>query len=267
MNIDFLKMKKIKLKNSLITDILKTLALFLIFQSFIYGIFAIFFRFKYEFNIWFYGVTILYHFLLFLFLIAMKDNFYLERDKSALKHLNVPNILTIFRLSSIPTALFLFLSYDNPLLGVFIIILLTIIFLTDLLDGTIARKLNEITRIGRYMDSISDYLIIFTTAIVFFLSGLIPLWFFVLLIFRLFINAGGMGIILLKKGTVNPETSFLGKASVFAVMVLFILEIFKLIHVPYIGNTSFIMICEYIAGIIISVSLVEKFIFLSKKLL
>lgn len=258
---------KMKLKNSLIADILKTITLFLIFQCFTYGILAVFFRFKYEFNIWFYGVAILYHFLLFLFLIAMKDNFYLEKDKSALKHLNAPNILTIFRLSSIPTALFLFLSYDNLLLGVIIIILLTIIFLTDLLDGTLARKLNEITRIGRYMDSISDYLIIFTTAIVFLLSNLIPLWFFVLLIFRLFIQAGGMGIILLKKGSINPETSFLGKASIFAVMVLFILEIFKLISVPYIGNTFFVMICEYITGIIISISLVEKIIFLSKKLL
>ncbi|RKX83176.1 MAG: CDP-alcohol phosphatidyltransferase family protein [Spirochaetes bacterium] len=256
-----------KLKNSLMADILKTIVSFLVFQSFIYGIFAVLFRFRYEFNIWFYGVTILYHFLLFLFLIAMKDNFYLEKNKLMLKRLNIPNILTIFRLSSIPTALFLFLSYDNPLLGVFIIIFLTVIFLTDLLDGTLARKFNEITRIGRYMDSISDYLIIFTTAIVFLLSGLIPLWFFVLLIFRLFLQAGGMGIILLKKGSVDPETSFLGKASVFAVMVLFVLEIFKLIQVPYIGDTSFIMVCEYITGIIISISLVEKFIFLSKRLL
>ncbi len=264
MNIDFMEMK---LKGSLTNDILKTIIILLLLQCIIYGTLAVIFNFPYDLIIWFYGVTILYHFLLFLFLIAMKENFYLEEGHVMLTHLNAPNILTIGRLSSIPTVLFLFLSYDNFLLGAIIIILLTIIFLTDLLDGTLARKLKQITRIGRYMDSISDYLIIFTTAIIFLLSRLIPLWFFALLIFRLFVQAGGMGIILLKKGAVNPETSFLGKASVFAVMTLFILEIFEFLHIPYLGNYYFITACEYFTGAVIIASTIDKFFFLSRKLL
>ncbi len=251
---------------TLVNDIIKTIILLTLIQAILYGSLALIFHFDSELIIWFFSILILYHFLLFLFLIAMQSNFYIEETKQQLERINLPNILTIIRLSSIPTVLFLFLSKTSEIVGIILIVILTAIFLTDLLDGIIARKLNQITRIGRYMDSISDYLIISSIAIIFFHSGLLHLWFFSLLTLRLFIQAGGMGIILLKYGSVNPETSFLGKASIFATMTLFILEIFHFFRIPYLGNDTFIQICEYITGAILSVSIIDKFIFLSKKL-
>ena len=255
-----------KSNNNLVNDIIKTTILLALLQGLIYGLLALLFKFDYELVIWFFSILVLYHFLLFLFLIAMQSNFYIEETKKKLERINLPNILTITRLSSIPTVLFLFLSKSNEIVGVILIIILTAIFLTDLLDGILARKLHQITRIGRYMDSVSDYLIISSIAIIFFHSKLIPLWLFSLLILRLFIQAGGMAIILLKNGSVNPETSMMGKVSIFATMTLFILEIFHFFRIPYLGNNTFITVCEAITGIILGASIIDKFIFLSRKL-
>ena len=256
-----------RIKDSLTRDIIKTIIGLFLAHAIFFGLLSYLFKISYEIILWFYSILILFQFLLFFFLMSMKDNFYIEATGRRLDRINISNVLTITRLSSIPTVLFIYLADGSEILGIILIILLFLIFLTDLLDGLLARRLNQVTRIGRYMDSISDYLIIFSIAIIFLKTNLIPLWFFALLILRLFIQAGGMGIILLREGSVEPETSFLGKVSISATMVIFILEIFKFLKIQYIGSEFFIRPMEYIAGGILVISIFDKFIFLGKKIL
>ncbi len=253
--------------DSLTAGIIRTIVVLFSANAVIFGTLSFLFDITYELILWFYSVLILYHFILFIFLLSMKESFYMESTGKPLERINISNILTISRLSSIPTIIFIYLADGNETMGIILIVLLSIIFFTDLLDGFLARKLNQVTRIGRYMDSISDYLIIFSIAIIFLHSELIPLWFFTLLILRLFIQAGGMGIILLRRGSVEPETSFLGKTSIFATMSLFILEIFKYLKVPYISSNSVMTPLEYIVGIVLVVSIFDKFVFLSKRII
>jgi len=68
--------------------------------------------------------------------------------------LNVPNLLSFYRLAMVPVIVGLALSEQRTLFVVF----LCISFVTDVLDGPIARAWNMCTRFGARLDSIADEL-------------------------------------------------------------------------------------------------------------
>lgn len=74
--------------------------------------------------------------------------------------LNVPNILSIYRLLSFPVIAYIAIQgYESVFFW-----LLLINFITDILDGLIARAFNLQTKIGAKIDSIADfgtYLLVF----------------------------------------------------------------------------------------------------------
>jgi CDP-diacylglycerol--glycerol-3-phosphate 3-phosphatidyltransferase len=83
--------------------------------------------------------------------------------------LNIPNILTIARIVLIPV--FLLLAYFSPVdSGAFRHILLTGIFVlaavTDWLDGYLARKLNQTSAFGRFLDPVADKLMVAAALVV-----------------------------------------------------------------------------------------------------
>lgn len=70
---------------------------------------------------------------------------------------NIPNILTMIRMGLTPAVVVLFLVNIPNGIGVFIALGLYILAcVTDFLDGYIARKYNQITDFGKFMDQIAD---------------------------------------------------------------------------------------------------------------
>lgn len=70
---------------------------------------------------------------------------------------NVPNILTMIRMFLTPVVVVLFLVNIPNGIGVFTALGLYILAcVTDFLDGYIARKYNQITDFGKFMDQIAD---------------------------------------------------------------------------------------------------------------
>ncbi len=66
--------------------------------------------------------------------------------------LNIPNILSFYRILSFPFVMYFALSgYEN-----IFVILLAINLITDILDGFIARRFNMQTELGARLDSIGD---------------------------------------------------------------------------------------------------------------
>jgi CDP-diacylglycerol--glycerol-3-phosphate 3-phosphatidyltransferase len=177
---------------------------------------------------------------------------------------NAPNVLTIGRISSIPTILFLVqLARDYALLPV-ALPFLCVVFATDFVDGILARRGGGITFVGRYLDSSSDYLLLIAVSILYLLEGLIPAWFFWLLMGRLVLFAAGMALAALRQGTVKPVATFLGKASIFAVMVLYALEAAERFGVPWVGDPRVVRIFEFVVAGIVVVSLADKAVFLRR---
>ncbi|MDD3411230.1 MAG: CDP-alcohol phosphatidyltransferase family protein [Eubacteriales bacterium] len=126
------------------------------------------------------------------------------------KNLNIPNILSLIRLLMIPVFLVLFhsgLKYQS--LAVFLLACLT-----DLFDGLIARKYNQITDLGKLMDPLADKLMILTVMFSMVLGNqyiqpVIPLSAVIVLLCKeLFMMLGGL--LMLKEGIV-VYSFFIGK--------------------------------------------------------
>jgi cardiolipin synthase len=83
--------------------------------------------------------------------------------------LNIPNAITLIRIASTP--LIIYLTYVNQLTLVCILIFIS--SFSDWLDGFIARRFNQFTRLGELLDPISDRIYILTLLyIVYFLDAL-----------------------------------------------------------------------------------------------
>jgi cardiolipin synthase len=135
----------------------------------------------------------------------------------------LPNILSILRLIlSIPTAYLLytdFLTYKN-----IIILLFIILYLTDLLDGYIARKFNMISETGKIIDPLADKFTVIILSIVIFIKKFIPLWYFTIIVIRDLIILI-FGIILRKKVNMTLMSNFPGKIAVFSIALILLISI------------------------------------------
>jgi len=213
----------------------------------------------------FLGISAAYHGVLTVLLVIRSADFYIESTGAQLPRVNLPNTLTLGRLSSLPSILYLIIQASSYPTVPVILPLMSLVFATDFLDGMIARRRGQITFVGRYLDSTSDYLMIVAVSIIFYYYELVPLWFFILILSRLVLFAAGMAVLALKSGKTDPLATFLGKASIFALMVLYVMKVAGMLGVPWIGNDGVISIVEYVVALVVVASLVDKAIFLRGK--
>ena len=88
--------------------------------------------------------------------------------------------------------------------------------ITDILDGYLARKLNQITEFGKIIDPLADKVLIVFVVLNLFLLGEIPDYYFYMIIARdVLILIGGL-IVAKKIGKVLPS-DYIGKATVLAI--------------------------------------------------
>lgn len=139
------------------------------------------------------------------------------------KFWNVPNVLSLFRLILVPVFLlvFFFAPGENhvPALVVFLIA-----SLTDVLDGIIARKTNQITTYGIVLDPLADKLLKMATLIAFAIADIIPIWLTVTLII-IDISMIITGVCLYKQKITIPS-NFFGKAGTFIMSIGLVLCFF-----------------------------------------
>ncbi len=131
--------------------------------------------------------------------------------------LTVPNILSIIRLAGVPLFLWLVLGpeADGWALGV-----LMFSGVTDYLDGYLARKLNQMSKVGEILDPVADRLYIL--AVVFGLAwrDIIPWWLALVLPARdLFL--WGLVPFLRTRGYSALPVHFLGKAATASLLYAF----------------------------------------------
>ncbi len=210
------------------------------------------------------GIAAAYHALLTAALLLRSGDFRVEVTGEPLPRVNLATTLTFVRLSSIPTVIFLVIEAERRPLVPVVLPLLALVFLTDLLDGLAARRRGQVTFIGKYLDSTSDYLMIIAVSVLFYHFRLMPTWIFALIMARLVLFAVGMAILTLKQGKATPVTTFLGKASVFAIMVLYVMELAERFAVPLIGSPVVVRIVEYLVAALVAVSMVDKAVFLAR---
>lgn len=70
--------------------------------------------------------------------------------------LNIPNMLSLFRLALIPVYMYIYMNAEKPSEYAIAGGILAVSCLTDMVDGKIARKYNMITPLGKLLDPIAD---------------------------------------------------------------------------------------------------------------
>ncbi len=134
------------------------------------------------------------------------------------------NYISIVRIFLAVPLLILLNSYEvYDMYRTLIIAILLFAFITDISDGYIARKRNEITEFGKIIDPLADKVLIFIVVIKLYLLSEIPGYIFWIIIIRdLLILLGGI-YVSKKLGRVLPS-NLLGKATVI-IIGIFILSI------------------------------------------
>lgn len=142
-----------------------------------------------------------------------------------LARVNPSNVLTLARLTSIPSVVMLITAAADRTAPVWpVLALLSAVLLTDLADGALARRRGQVTRIGSYLDSSTDYLLLGAGAILSLVYGIGTPWVFAVLVGRLALQAGAV-LWIAAAGRPLPSATRLGKASIAAGMVLLAVEL------------------------------------------
>lgn len=126
--------------------------------------------------------------------------------------MNLPNKITLFRVMLIPVFMFfavpalswypenltVFLQNAGPYLSIIVFIMAGI---TDIIDGSLARKRNEITILGKFLDPIADKLLVISALLILMVRFDLSSWIVMLIIAREIIVMG-MRIIAAGEGVV-----------------------------------------------------------------
>ena len=129
----------------------------------------------------------------------------------------VPNALSILRLLGLPLFLWLVLG---PEADGWALAVLMASGVTDYLDGYLARRLNQTSKLGEVLDPVADRLYILAVVIGLAIRDIVPWWFAVILPLR-DVLLWGLVPILRTRGYSALPVHFLGKAATFNLLYAF----------------------------------------------
>lgn len=173
--------------------------------------------------------------------------------------MNVPNTLTVLRVIMIPFFVLFMLgditSVDKYIaLGIFIAA-----SLTDTLDGYLARKNNQVTNFGKFMDPLADKLLVCAAMICLMDLDRLPSWIVIIIISREFIISGFR--LIAAEHQIVIAASMWGKFKTTFQMAMIILIILNINVDFYIAGVGVIhvlaTIATYVALVLTIVSLID----------
>lgn len=147
--------------------------------------------------------------------------------------MNLPNKLTIFRIILVPIMVIIpFLGIDGKIFGIpteWIIIDLIFIIasITDKLDGYLARKNNQVTTFGKFLDPLADKILVLAAMVMLVEMSKLPAWIPIIVLAREFM-VSGYRLIAVEKGGEVIVASKWGKLKTVTQMIAIILAILDL---------------------------------------
>ena len=168
------------------------------------------------------------------------------------KYINVPNFLTLLRFLMIGVMIWFFLN-GHPIYAMIVFI---VAVLTDFLDGYIARRFNQVTTFGKFLDPIADKVLVLTAMLYLMITmtNRVPIWAVVIVILREFIVTT-IRLMAVEKGRVIAASIY-GKIKTALTMVALVVLLFHDFGItPWIGDILF-----YLAILMTLVSGIDYFI-------
>lgn len=166
----------------------------------------------------------------------------------------VPNTLTVLRFVLIPLILY-YIFTGNYLLG---FVFFTLSGITDILDGTIARKFNLISNFGKLMDPLADKLTQISVLASLVIKDIIPIWILIIVVLKEFVMI--MGASFLYGKDVVVYSKWYGKL---ATVLFYIAIVFSLITKQYniigfLGSLDMVLYCIALVATVFSLIMYVK---------
>jgi cardiolipin synthase len=128
--------------------------------------------------------------------------------------LTIPNVISFVRIALIPVFMYLLIHEGTEYAG---ILLFGAVVATDWVDGTIARRTGQVSKLGRILDPVADRAALAGGLIALVIRGAFPLWAALVVIVRdVLILLAGLVLLAGKKATIDVR--FIGKIATFTLM-------------------------------------------------
>lgn len=155
----------------------------------------------------------------------------------------MPNGITLLRLGCLPIFLYLLFGRDNPAGAGW---LLGVLGATDWVDGSLARRLGQVSEFGKVFDPTVDRLLFIVATIGIIVADAAPLWFCWLVVIREVLVAAMMATATFLFHMKRFDVSWWGKLATF--LLMFAVPGFLIGGSDMTGHTGF-QIASWILGI------------------
>jgi cardiolipin synthase (CMP-forming) len=135
-------------------------------------------------------------------------------QRASRRILTVPNLLSFLRILLIPVFVWLIVDEDTTLIG---LVLFAAVAATDWIDGYLARRLGQVSELGKILDPTADRLAIAAGLIALAVRGVFPWWAAALILAR-DVAVLVVGTVLYLRHHVRIEVRRLGKVATFSLM-------------------------------------------------
>jgi cardiolipin synthase len=146
------------------------------------------------------------------------DHVELDADEVVLdRSLTIPNGISVLRLVVVAIALVvLFRDRDRIVAAA----LLGFAGATDFLDGYVARRIGQVSKLGKVLDPTIDRMVLASSIIAILVYGALPWWIAAVVLAReVFISV--VAIVIAAAGATRVDVLWIGKASTFGLLVAF----------------------------------------------
>ncbi len=130
--------------------------------------------------------------------------------------MNLPNKLTVFRIMLVPIMVLIpFLGIEGEFLGItYTLWVITSIFIlasiTDKIDGYLARKYDQVTTFGKFLDPLADKILVLSAMVMLVEMARLPAWIPIIVLSREFV-VSGYRLLAVEKGGEVIAASIWGK--------------------------------------------------------
>ncbi len=138
-----------------------------------------------------------------------------QADVERSRIITVPNALSMLRIAGVPLFAWLIVG---PAAYEWAAVVLIVSGFTDWLDGYLARRLRQTSRLGQFLDPLADRLYIFASLLALLVSQIAPIWLVAAIVVRdvLLLCTGP---ILLRRGYRSLAVNFVGKAGTMGLLI------------------------------------------------
>ncbi|KKO21147.1 MAG: hypothetical protein DCC43_07990 [Candidatus Brocadia sp.] len=172
--------------------------------------------------------------------------------------LNLSNKISLSRILFIPPLVLCIIQVQhNNLYRYVCLFIMMLIGLSDMLDGYFARKRNEITNLGRYLDPVADKLVLMVSCIILSSDHIwpeprFPNWITAVIVCRDLVLMVGTIALLIITGRMDCQPIMLGKVTT-GLQIIAIISVFLGNHIPLtflIAIWWLVVILTFISGLL-----------------